>query len=413
MTINYNESDAIAIRSFLISKGLNEYAIAGLLANLYTESGLRSNNLQNSFVKKLGLSDEEYTIAVDCGAYGNFVFDSAGYGLCQWTSSGRKQRLLDFVKARGKSIGDRETQLDFMWWELSNGYKSVLNSLKNAKSVDEATRLIMLKFERPADQSEARQLGRVEYGLEFYKRYAEEGNKVVKIAIDAGHGLHTLGKRCMKKLDPNETREWILNNRIASKLETLLKSYNCEVMRVDDPTGQTDITLANRVKKANSWGADVYISIHHDAGLNGKSGGGTTVYYYSSKSERNVQAQKLYSAVVSQTGLAGNRASKIIKKDFYVIAKTNMPAFLIENGFMDSPTDVPIILSEDHAIKTAKGLLNFLVDHCKLSVSNINTPEPEESDKLYRVQVGAFKSKANAEKLQAELKAKGYSGIIV
>ncbi len=243
-------------------------------------------------------------------------------------------------------------------------------------------------------------------------KYDTEGYIMLKIAIDAGHGLNTAGKRCMKQLDPNETREWSLNSRIATKLEALLTSYNCQVLRVDDKTGKTDVALADRVNKANSWGADVYISIHHDAGVRGGSGGGTTVYYYSSKAERANQARALYQAVVDQTGLKGNRSTPVKKYEYYVIKNTKAPAFLIENGFMDSSKDVPIILSDDHATKTANGLVGFLVSNFGLTVKE-RTPSSETSDKLYRVQVGAFKSKANAEKLQKELKAKGYNGIIV
>lgn len=87
--------------------------------------------------------------------------------------------------------------------------------------------------------------------------------------IDAGHGLHTAGKRCMKAIDPKETREWSLNSRIASKLQELLKDYDCQTMRMDDPTGQTDVPLATRVAKANQAKADAYLSIHHNAGVDG------------------------------------------------------------------------------------------------------------------------------------------------
>ena len=188
-----------------------------------------------------------------------------------------------------------------------------------------------------------------------------------KIAIDAGHSLKTAGKRCMKKLDPKETREWTLNSRIAEKLEKLLEPYKCEVLRVDDVTGAKDIPLADRCKKANDWKADIYISIHHNAGIGGKAGGGTVVFYYSDKPERATQAKYLYNCLVGLTGLVGNRAQKVIKKGFYVIKNTKMPSFLIENGFMDSPTDVPIILSEKHADMSAQALLNFLVKELKLS----------------------------------------------
>ena len=381
MINNYNETDVQAIRAFFLSKKFNEYAIAGILANLYSESRLRSNNLQDSYSKSLGLSDEEYTLVVDNGSYTNFATDSAGYGLCQWTSSGRKERLFNFIKARGVSISNRNAQLEFLWWELNNGYTNVLKALQEAKSVDEASRVVMLKFERPANQTEAYQLVRVGYGLEFYEKYAvkeevkEEGKPMYKIAIDAGHGVYTAGKRIT--LDGYaDTREWILNNRIAYMLEELLKGYNCAVLRVDDVTGRTDVTNTNRAVKANEWGADIYISIHHNAGLYGRKGGGTVVYYASSKPERAVQAKALYNAVIAETGLVGNRSSKTIKKGFTVIAKADAPSFLIENGFMDSPDDVPIIITEAHAKKTAKGLLNFLVDYFGL-VKTGETPKEE------------------------------------
>ena len=73
------------IWNYLISAGLNACGAAGLMGNLYAESGLSPTNLQNSFEKKLGYTDATYTAAVDSGAYANFVFDGAGYGLAQWT----------------------------------------------------------------------------------------------------------------------------------------------------------------------------------------------------------------------------------------------------------------------------------------------------------------------------------------
>lgn len=228
----------------------------------------------------------------------------------------------------------------------------------------------------------------------------------VKIAIDAGHGLNTAGKRCMKKLDSKETREFTLNDRIADKLEKLLKSYDCQVLRVDDTTGLIDVSLANRTKKANNWGADIYISIHHNAGVKGGSGGGTQVYYYSSKAERKTQATKLYNAIVNKTKLVGNRAQKVIKHAYAVLKSSNMPAFLIENGYMDSSVDVPIILSEDHANKTAQGILNFLVDELKLT-------KVKSDNGIYKVQCGVFENKANADALKARLEADGYEAVVI
>ena len=94
------------IWNFLASKGLNAFGVAGLMGNLYAESALNPQNLQNTYEKKLGLSDAEYTAAVDSGSYTGFVRDSAGYGLAQWTYWSRKEALLAYAKAAKASIGD-------------------------------------------------------------------------------------------------------------------------------------------------------------------------------------------------------------------------------------------------------------------------------------------------------------------
>lgn len=159
------------IWNYLKSKGLNDYGIAGLMGNLHAESGLIPTNLQNSYEKKLGFTDITYTNAVDNGTYNNFVKDSAGYGLAQWTYWSRKQNLLDFAKAKKTSIGDLEMQLDFLWKEIQ-GYTTVFNTLKNATSVREASDVVLLEYERPADKSEAVQIRRADYGETYYKKYA-------------------------------------------------------------------------------------------------------------------------------------------------------------------------------------------------------------------------------------------------
>lgn len=200
------------------------------------------------------------------------------------------------------------------------------------------------------------------------------------IAIDAGHGMGTAGKRCLKTIDQNETREWWLNDRISDRVQELLAAYDCTVMRVDDTTGAKDISLSARVKAANAAKADMYISIHHNAGISGGNGGGTVVYYYSSAAVRPLQAQRLYNAITARTGLFGNRSSKVIKYGWYVISKTTMPAFLIENGFMDSRTDVPIILSATHAERTAQGIVDFLEAELHLKATREGSQQPQTGE---------------------------------
>ena len=205
------------------------------------------------------------------------------------------------------------------------------------------------------------------------------GKKPV-IVIDAGHGLHTPGKRCLKSIDPGQTREWVLNGRIADMVQAQLAAYKCTVIRMDDTTGEKDISLSARAKAANAANADIYISIHHNAGINGGAGGGTVVYYYSSETARPGQAQRLYDALVAQTGLRGNRSGKVLKKGFYVIKNTKAPAFLVENGFMDS---THVILTEAQARKTAQGILDFLIGELYLDKTGEGSQEKPSVGSAY------------------------------
>lgn len=164
------------IWSFLKAQGLTDAGTAGLMGNLYAESGLRPNNLQNSYEGKLGMADAEYTERVDSGSYTNFVRDSAGYGLCQWTYWSRKEALLAYAKKAGKSIGNLEMQLGFLMQELSGGYKAVLATLKTASSVRAASDAVLLQFERPADQSETAKARRAGYGQKYFDKYAQKGS---------------------------------------------------------------------------------------------------------------------------------------------------------------------------------------------------------------------------------------------
>ena len=178
------------IWNYLTAAGLNACGAAGLMGNLYVESGLIPTNLQNTYEKKLGYTDAAYTAAVDSGAYDNFAKDSAGYGLAQWTYHTRKAALLAFAKAAGKSVGDLETQLAFLVKELRESFKLVHYVLVTATDVKTASNVVLLQFEKPADQSAAAKERRAGYGQIYYNRYAkgdtmteqEARAKVVSIA---------------------------------------------------------------------------------------------------------------------------------------------------------------------------------------------------------------------------------------
>ena len=185
-----------------------------------------------------------------------------------------------------------------------------------------------------------------------------------KLALNAGHGKKTAGKRCLKKLDPKQTREWMLNARICEKIEEKLKAYSgYTVLRLDDPTGQKDIALKKRTDTANSFKADFYLSIHHNAGVKGGAGGGLTAYVYTKASKESLEWQEaLYKALIEHTDLKGNRADGTPKANLHECRESNMPCVLVECGFMDSKTDVPIILTDKFAEQVANACVEVLVE---------------------------------------------------
>ncbi len=163
----------------LTAAGMTPAGAAGLMGNLYAESGLDPCNLQNTHEKKLGLTDAAYTAAVDAGTYTNFVRDGAGYGLAQWTFYKRKEKLLDYVRAEGRSVGDLEAQLGYLLQELAESFKATLSTLKTAQDVRTASDAVLLQFERPADQSEAARARRAGYGQTYFDRYAPAAPAIV------------------------------------------------------------------------------------------------------------------------------------------------------------------------------------------------------------------------------------------
>ena len=161
---------ASTIYNFFKAKGLPDVSIAGILGNLNVESGLNSNNLQDTYNRSFGLTDDEYTSAVNNGTYGDnkFINDSAGYGLAQWTYHTRKKGLLDLVRANNKSISDFTTQLNYLYKELQDF--GTLDKLKNYTDVKSASDKIMY-FLAPHDQSDSAKNMRASHAKGYYDIY--------------------------------------------------------------------------------------------------------------------------------------------------------------------------------------------------------------------------------------------------
>lgn len=239
-----------------------------------------------------------------------------------------------------------------------------------------------------------------------------------KISLNAGHGLNTAGKRCLKSIDPKETREWFLNDRICDKIEAKLKDYEgYSLIRLDDTTGKTDVPLKTRTDKANAFNADFYLAIHHNAGINGGKGGGVVAFVYAKSKDNSpevVWRNELYNSIIKHTGLKGNRSTPLSKADFHELRESKMPAVLIECGFMDSTVDTPIILTDKFAEQVATACVEVIVKKGGLKKKQTPTvpAKPTTTNKIYRVQVGAYSVKANAEAMKEKLKKAGFDGII-
>lgn len=170
---------SIKMYNAFINAGMTPCGACGLLGNLKAESNLNPKNLQDVFNTKLGMTDEQYTKAVDDGSYTNFARDAMGYGLAQWTYWSRKQELLNHAKAVGKSIGDEDMQIEFLIREIKR-YLSVWKVLITTKSVKEASNAVLLQYERPSNTGESVQAYRAKLGQEFYDKYVGKENKPVR-----------------------------------------------------------------------------------------------------------------------------------------------------------------------------------------------------------------------------------------
>lgn len=163
------------IWDFFVEKIGNEYGVAGLMGNLYAESGLYCDRVQGDI--PYSSYSQEYTAKVNAGTISEYNFvhngpNGGGYGLAQWTFYTRKQNLYDMWKSGGySSIGARGLACNFLWYELQTDYSGVLNVLRSASSVREASDKVLHDFENPADQSAVVEAKRESFGLHYYNTY--------------------------------------------------------------------------------------------------------------------------------------------------------------------------------------------------------------------------------------------------
>lgn len=234
-----------------------------------------------------------------------------------------------------------------------------------------------------------------------------------KIAYGAGHNLHTAGRRIPKALDSKETREWVLNDRVARYFAEAAALYEgVELLRVDDPEGQAAVELYARCRKANDWGAAFVFAIHHNA-FRGEpwKGGGILAYSYPGSAKGAAYRDAIYDACIAAGGLKGDRATPKTTEDFQVLRQTNAPAVLMEFGFMDSVADAPVILQEAYAKKMAYAAMEGIAKVAGLKKKAVQ-PENKAPAKTVTVTLNVLQKGSSGEQvkaLQRMLYAMGYA----
>ena len=230
-----NTSEEAYIWNFLKSKGMNEYAIAGVMGNLKAESNFKFNNLQNNGNAKLGLSDEQFTEKLNKGEYtrDKFVHDSYGYSIAQWTYFKRKEAFYDFMK-NYPSFDDKKGVCEFFYKELGN-YTAMMNILKNASSVRVASDAVLTMYEKPKDQSEQVKRKRASFGETIYNKYHGSSVSVVEPITTT-----TSPKIENKTPEVKEVKYTIYTVKKGDTLSKIAKTYRTSVSKLQKDNGIKD-----------------------------------------------------------------------------------------------------------------------------------------------------------------------------
>jgi len=181
---------------------------------------------------------------------------------------------------------------------------------------------------------------------------------VKKYIVDAGHGPETAGKRC-----PDDSmREFHFNSVVARYVrDGLLQYEDVEVKFSHADDGSRDVPLSERVKVAHDWGADAFISIHANAASSVWSEASGIETFTST--EPSATSLKMAYAVQERLIKATGRKDRGVKQeDFYVIAKTEMPAILVENGFMSNQEEAALLKTDEYRKKCAAAIVEGIAE---------------------------------------------------
>ncbi len=157
-------------------------------------------------------------------------------------------------------------------------------------------------------------------------------------------------------------------------------------------------TIAKKVQEADKWGADLYVPIHTNA--HDRKTGGTRVFYWANNTEGHSAAKCVYEALKGIT--EGTSDNLYPQPNLYEVKYPKAQTVYIEAEFHDVPKYAKWIIENKKEI--AEAICKGICNHYKKTYI---------AEKLYKVQVGAFQNKANAEMLKDKLKADGYDAFII
>ena len=252
-----------------------------------------------------------------------------------------------------------------------------------------------------------------------------------KVALDAGHGINTSGKRT-----PALTQSLIMDGKTYKTGETIrerefnqriMKLVEKELDRISDieyiecvGAITEDTTLANRVKKANNSKADLFVSIHANALTSAwqeKAYGLVSIHTQNSSTKAKTLAKNCYNYLSKDVKWYSNGATKYgVRTDidltgstYYVLRNTSMPAVLLELGFMDSINDVKVMITDEFAKNCAKAIAKGICDTLSVKYveeaqnGNESVSAPSGETTYYRVIAGSYTDRKNAENMKEQL----------
>lgn len=208
-----------------------------------------------------------------------------------------------------------------------------------------------------------------------------------KVFLSAGHGGSDPGAV------GNGLKEKDINLQVLLACQSELVRHG--VIVIASRTKDEDDRVAEEVREANASGAEIAVSFH----INASGGDGFEAFYYtnSTKGKRLAAICEKYVKVLGQNSRGLKSGNHL-----YFVRNTTMPAVLVESFFIDNKNDVTIgdELDEQKA---------FGVAYAKAILEYLDIPWKENKTDLYRIQLGAYADKSNADKRLAEVKAAGFA----